>query len=227
MTEQNFLPVGDIAELVADAYDLIAELEGKDDETSVTSAEVRNWLAKCNHLIDRLNGNRTALYNRVLEALGTASVCWDPRPEGVFQDHEAVRAADKLMDWIDEYASMLPLVRPGSLISREEDDSQERLAASIYEISTRIGSGMIEKWSDAPEQIKETLRSTAAELLRMERDANPLTTVTVEDVLTPEEKQRFASAMSEAEQAIRDTKFTGLPPNIPMPPGFHSGGGGE
>lgn len=224
-SEQSFLPVGDVAELIVDAYDLIASLEGQHNETGVPSAEVRDWLAKCNHLIDRLNGNRSALRHRILEALRTAGVCWDPRPEGVFQPEQAIRVADELMSWVDEYASTLPLVHPSMLVNREESEAAERLAASIYEISNRIGSGMVEKWSDAPDQIKTVLRQTAAELLRIEAAENPLVTVSVDDQMTSEEKERFAAALLEADKAIRNT--TGLPPNIPMPPGFHSGGGGE
>lgn len=222
MTEKVFVPVDDVAGLLLDAYYLVAGLEGQHNETGIPSAKVRDWLAKFNYLIDRLNGNRSALHGRVLEALGTASMCWDPIPKGVFQEHEANRVGDELMNWIDEYASSLPVIRPR--MSREEDTEQERLAASIYEISTRIGSGLVEKWSDAPEEIKHTLRLTAAELLQQEREAHQLVTTTVDDLLTPEEKKRFDEAISAQEEQISRIAHSGLPPNIPMPPGFQSGG---
>lgn len=222
MTDQIYVPVGDIAELIANAYDLIGAL----NETDASSAEVRHWISQCDHLIDRLRGNRAALKARVLEALGEASMCWDSIPTGVFQETNAVRIAEGLMSWIDEYSSTLPLMRHSGLMSREEDTPQERLAAAIYEISTRIGTGMIEKWSDAPEEIKHTLRATAEELIAKGFEAYSPTTILVDDQLTPEEKKLFNEAMYAADSLVRSAGLPGLPPNIPMPPGFKSDGGG-
>lgn len=162
----GFVPVGDVGQLLAEAQELLAGIEPSLGDT-IGHVEVRNWLKSCDNLVDRLDGNRKALYSRVFEALGTASICWDPKPTGVFQQKEAIQVGDELMSYIQSYADSLPLIRPADTITREEDDPVERLAAGIYEISTRVGTGLVEEWSEAPLEIKRTLRITASELLRV------------------------------------------------------------
>lgn len=40
----------------------------------------------------------------VFEALGGASMCWDPRPTGVFQSEEAIEIAERLLKAIRDGA---------------------------------------------------------------------------------------------------------------------------
>ena len=43
------------------------------------------------------------LKTKVFEALGEASMCWEPRPEGVFDSTHAQKIGEKLMQEIEYY----------------------------------------------------------------------------------------------------------------------------
>jgi hypothetical protein len=193
-SDPSLIAVGDLAELVTEAYELLSGLVTASD---VSEDDMRKWLASCANLIDSLKGNRQALYARVCEALGQASMCWEPRPEGEFRSDLARQAADRLMPYIDAYANALPLIRPATLISLDDYPPEEQLAAAIYEISARISSGLDEKWSAAPANIKEILTQTAAELI----DSGLITTLPDPH---PPVNDTVASFTAEEHEALQD-----------------------
>lgn len=48
-------------------------------------------------------GGRVSLSEAVGQALGTASMAWTPRPEGIFDSREAVRVFDGIMAWLSDW----------------------------------------------------------------------------------------------------------------------------
>ena len=42
------------------------------------------------------------------QAIGFASMCWDPKPEGVFASTVAEELVDELMNWIRDRYNLLP-----------------------------------------------------------------------------------------------------------------------
>jgi len=50
---------------------------------------------------------REFLREKVFEALGAASLCWNPRPTGVFDSSTAKAEGDELWGYIEEYLDYL------------------------------------------------------------------------------------------------------------------------
>lgn len=71
-------------------------------------------------MINLLDGDRPVRWQEVRQAinvaLGYASMCWEPRPEGVFDSAEAAEAGKALLDVFRKYAESY---------LREDPDRQE------------------------------------------------------------------------------------------------------
>lgn len=238
MTEPILVLIGDTADLIADANELILGLAGQYNETGIPDVDVQSWLARSHDFAARLAGNRNAMFTAVGEAIGAASMCWEtPEGAGVFQSDRASEIVDDLMYRIDMYGDSLPLVRmPSSLGSA--GDITTTLAKAIYEISGQAGGGVAayEKWETAPPALKAVLIETARQLIEgeviipgpaLENAAYPQKIVEVPD--DPDLREQVAQTMSDLgfppkvdNPQPEQTEFGGLPPNIRMPPGFHS-----
>lgn len=217
------ISVGDLADLVYDAYELIQSSSGQHNEIGVTEANVQSWLLRYRYLQETLSGNRHALRAKVFESLGTASMCWEwPSLAGTFLSDEAGKIGDDLMSFIDKYMDALPLFRNVSAVQFDESDPAEGLAKAIYEISAKVAANA-DKWAEAPDGIKRVLRETAQQLIgsgiieQAEKLEHPLRTIEA----SPDEMP--PGMREQAEQAIAEMLGQGQEPDAAQRPYCLSG----
>lgn len=201
--------VQDFLSLLAQAEDLLAQATAT--RTDLLSSEwyVRAtiWRDRVRNFTDTLNRSHGMLRRLVLEAIGSASACWaNPAGAGQFDSDRASLIGETLLSELHEYMNSLPLVRQlPDFSGLEDNDASEMLARAIYVISAAVDSevsGANPDWDAAPDPVKTVLRETSRQLVN-----SGLVTLAVANDPVDEEPANYG-------------RF--LPPNIPMPPGFHS-----
>lgn len=222
MTDPVLVTVSETLDLLYEADQLLRLLTTSE---GVATSEITDWHEKFDKLREKLQGNRRALHGRVLQALGAASVCWsNPAGAGEFDSTQARLIGDGLIEFFEQYCDSLPLVRHVQTLNFEEDSEATQFARLLFEVSVKSEQREFDKadhWDTAPSDIKRVLTATAAELLasgvvQFRSDGTPPVQVP-EAPLQPE--------VSSASQRRRFEALRGLPPNIPMPEGFHSDSG--
>jgi hypothetical protein len=165
MNEPGPTSVGELLTLLEAADLLLLDAPDAFSEDEWKTATI-TWRSSFRELVESLTTRRSSLHGKVMQALGEASMCWEPKPTGVFDSEHAAKVGEKLMSVFDQYCDLLPAVRQANMLSLEQQDPAERLAAAIYEISAQVGAGMPgDKWDDAQPNIKRVLTETANQLL--------------------------------------------------------------
>lgn len=104
--------------------------------------------------------NAASLTEAVFQALGTASMCWDPKPTGVFDSMEAKRVGEGLMEWIEEWhRSEQPSYLPSGMdefASNERTDHLPLIAPpgwnQVEETVDEYWAAMAKRDPDGPQQ---------------------------------------------------------------------------
>ncbi len=198
--DRSDTPLGAVWGLLSSAHDLLDSPTENEERKQL----VVHWLADYALFAESLRGMRYALRTEVFTALGMASACWDNlNGAGEFRSHEAAQIGDDLMRSIDQYVDLLPLVRQRT--SFPDNSPTEFLARAIYEASIYVEREREPDWASLTDEMKLVLRNTAEHLIE-------------QGITFPAESDTHVPSTQEEPVA----QVGGLPPNIPMPPGFQS-----
>ncbi len=89
---------------------------------SATGPVPRKWEPE---FTDSENGGDGTLESAVQQAVGTASVCWDTLPTGIFDDRTATAVVNGLVAWIEERYAPKAQVRTATTRRQRVQDNPQ------------------------------------------------------------------------------------------------------